>query len=67
MMDIGDGVYWCRLYNNITLIILHNNRCTILLVLVVPMIQSTHFSLNDTGALKILSAADGLNLSKLSY
>jgi hypothetical protein len=38
-----------------------NNRCTILLVLVIPVIQSTHFLFSDTRALKILPAADGLN------
>jgi hypothetical protein len=52
MIDVGDGVYWSRLYSN---------RCTILLVLVVPVIQSTRFFLSDTRALKILPAADGLN------
>jgi hypothetical protein len=49
-----------------TQIILDNNRCTILLVLLVPVIQSTHFLLNDTRALKILPAADGLNWFKSS-
>jgi hypothetical protein len=34
-----------------TQIILDNNRCTILLVLVMPVIQSTHFSYSDTSEL----------------
>jgi hypothetical protein len=44
-----------------TQIILDNNRCTtsILLVLVIPVIQSTHFFFSDARALKILPAADG--------
>jgi hypothetical protein len=40
-----------------TKIILDNNRCTILLVLVIPVIQLTHFC---------LPAADGLNWSESS-
>jgi hypothetical protein len=48
-----------------TQIILGNNRCTILLVLVIPVIQSTHFFFNDNRALKIMLAVDGLNWSKL--
>jgi hypothetical protein len=44
-----------------------DNRCTILLVLVIPVIQSTHFFfLSDSRALKILPAANGLNWSKSS-
>jgi hypothetical protein len=66
MMDVGDGVYWCRLCNNHHQIILDNNQCTILLVLVIPVIQSTHFLLSDTQALKILPATYGLNWSKWS-
>jgi hypothetical protein len=50
-----------------TQIILDNNRCTILLVLVIPAIPSTHFFLSDTRALKILPAADGLNWSEASW
>jgi hypothetical protein len=49
-----------------TQIILDNNRCTLLLVLVMPVIQSTHFFLTDTRALKTLPAADGLNWSQSS-
>jgi hypothetical protein len=37
-----------------TQIILDNNWCTILLVLVIPVIQSTHFFFSDTRALKLL-------------
>jgi hypothetical protein len=48
-----------------TQITVANNRCTILLVLVIPVIQSTRF-FSDTRALKILPAAHGLNLSESS-
>jgi hypothetical protein len=50
-----------------TQILLDNNRCTILLVLVIPVIQSTHFFFSDTRAVKILLAADGLNWSQSLY
>jgi hypothetical protein len=60
MMDVGDGSI-----TTTTPIILDNNRCTILLVLAIPVIQSTHF-FSDTLALIILPAADGLNWSESS-
>jgi hypothetical protein len=47
-----------------TQIILDDNQCTIFLVLVIPVIQSTYLFLSDTRALKILSAADSLNWSE---
>jgi hypothetical protein len=50
-----------------TQIILDNNLCTILLVLVIPVIQSAHYFLSDTRALKILPAADGLNWFESSW
>jgi hypothetical protein len=49
-----------------TQIILDNNLYTILLVLVIPLIQSSHFFFNDTRALEILPGADGLNWSESS-
>jgi hypothetical protein len=39
MMDVGDGVYLCRFITTTTQIILDNNRCIILLVLVMQVIQ----------------------------
>jgi hypothetical protein len=46
-----------------TQIILDKNRCTVLLVLVIPVAQSTRFFFNGTRALKLLP---GLNWSKSS-
>jgi hypothetical protein len=64
MMDVGDiGV---GSITTTTQIILDNNLCTILLVLVIPVAQSTHFFLSDTRTLKILPAAEGLNWSESS-
>jgi hypothetical protein len=50
-----------------TQIILDKHRCTILLVLLMPVIPATQFFFSDSRALKALHAADGLSWVESSY
>jgi hypothetical protein len=65
--SVDDGCRrWSVGYITTTQIILDNNRCTISLVLVIPVRQSTYSFLSDTRVLKTLPAADEHNWSELS-